>query len=105
MKNYFAKTLLLTVGVVLAVVAFPTRNQLRQLPPKASTQAELRKILPKHSALPPVARFDESSLPQDPQDQERRVHRERLKGLNTYDSIRDPGVREINGQAEGIALT
>lgn len=66
---------------------------------------EARKILPKYSVFPPVARWDEPSVPQDPQDQERRVHRDRLKGLHNHKVIRDPGVREINGQSESIDLT
>ena len=105
MQNYFTKTLLLMAGVALAAIAFPTRNQLRPVPPGVSMHDELRKILPKHSNLPPVARFGEPSQPSDPQDQERRGHRERLKGLIKYKVILDPGVREINGQAESIDLT
>ena len=105
MKNYFTKIPLLMAGVALAAIAFPTRNQLRPVPPGVSMRDELRKILPKHSTLPPVAQWQEPSIPQDPQDQERRVHRERLKGLNKYKPILDPGVREINGQAESIDLT
>jgi len=105
MKSYSSRILLLLVGVVLATISLPARNQLRPLPPGTSARDELRKILPKHSVLPPVARFDEPSVPSDPQDQERRVHRERLKGLNNHRLIRDPGVREIDGQAESISLT
>ncbi len=105
MKSYSSRLLLLMAGVVLASIAIPTRNQIRPLPPGASARAELRKILPKHSAMPPVARFDEPSIPQDTQAEERRVHRDRLEGLENHKVIRDPGVREINGQAEGIDLT
>jgi hypothetical protein len=105
MQNYFAKILLLMAGVVFAAVSFPARNQVRPSPPGTSVRDDLRKILPKHSAMPPVARFDDSSVPQDPQDQERRVHRDRLKGRDNHPLIRDPGVREIDGQAENIALT
>lgn len=105
MQNYFAKILLLVAGVTLASIAFPTRNQLQSQAPGVSMRDELRKLLPKHSTLPPVARWNETTVPQDPQDQERRVHRDRLKGLHNHDLIRDPGVREINGQAESIDLT
>lgn len=105
MKSYTSRILLLMAGVILAAVSFPARDQLRPLPPGASMRDEVRKILPKHSVFPPVARWDEPSIPQDPQDQERRVHRDRLKGLHNHDLIRDPGVREINGQTESISLT
>jgi hypothetical protein len=105
MKSYSSRMLLLIAGVVLAAVSFPARDQLRPLPPGASVRDELRKILPKHSALPPVARLDQPSIPEDSRAEERRVHRERLKGLPDHRLIRDPGVREINGQAEGIDLT
>ena len=106
MKSYFAKMLLLTAGVIFAAVSFPARNQLRPYPPGASAHDDLRKILSKHSALPPVVRFDEPSVPQDSQDEERRQTRDRLgKGVYTHKVIHDPGVREINGQAESIDLT
>jgi len=106
MQNYFAKILLLMAGVALAAVAFPTRNQLRPYPPGVSARDDLRKILSKHSALPPIARFDEPSMPQDSQDEQRRQTRDRLgKGAYTHKVIRDPGVREVNGQAESIDLT
>jgi len=105
MNSYTSRIFLLLVGVVLATISLPARNQLRPLPPGTSARDELRKILPKHSVLPPVARFDESPVPSDPQDQERRAHRERLKGVIKYKPIFDPGVREINGQAESIDLT
>ncbi|HEY3582353.1 MAG TPA: hypothetical protein VGK82_17490 [Pyrinomonadaceae bacterium] len=105
MQNYFAKILLLLAGFALAAFSFPARDQLRPVPPGVSMHDEVRKILPKHSVFPPVARWNEPSIPQDPQDQERRVHRERLKGLNKYKPILDPGVREINGQVESVDLT
>ena len=105
MQNYFAKILLLTAGVVFAAFSFPARNQLRPLPPGVSARDELRKILPKHSVFPPVARLDGATSPSDPRDQERRSHREHLKGLIKHKTIFDPGVREINGQAESIDLT
>ena len=105
MKSYSSRILLLMTGAVLATISLPARHQLRPLLPGTSVRDELRKILPKHSALPPVGRFDESTVPQDPQDQERRVKRDRLKGLNNYNLIVDPGVRDINGQAEAIGLT
>ena len=105
MKSYTSKILLLMAGVCLVSFAYPTRNQLRPVPPGVSMHDELRKILPKYSTFPPVARWDEPSVPQDPQDQERRVHRDRLKGLHNHNLIRDPGVREINGQSESIDLT
>jgi len=106
MQNYFAKILLLMAGVAFAAVAFPTRNQLRPVPPGMSAQDELRKILSKHSALPPVVRFDEPSVPSDSQDEQRRQIRDRLgKGVYTHKVINDPGVREINGRTESIDLT
>src|ERR1043165_3397309 len=104
MKKHSPGILLLLAGVVFAAASFPAHNQVRPLPPGVS-RGDLRKLLPKHSVLPPLAQFDDLSIPQDPQDQERRVHRDRLKGLDNHRVIRDPGVREIDGQAESIALT
>jgi hypothetical protein len=90
MKNYILKVLVFAIGGALV------------LPP----QGDLRKLLSKHSALPLIARFDEPSVQQDPQEQERRQIRDRLsKGVYTHKVILDPGVREVNGQAEGIDLT
>jgi hypothetical protein len=106
MKNYVPKILLLVIGAAIATIALPTRNQFGQESSGGPQRANLRKQLSKHSALPPVARFDEPAVPQDPQDQERRQSRSRLsKGLYTQKVILDPGVREVNGQAEGINLT
>lgn len=105
MKSYFTKSLFLIAGIALAAISFPSRDQLRPLPPGTSARDEVRKLLPKHSVFPPVARFDEPGRPSDPQDQERRMQREGLKGLIKYKVILDPGVREINGQAESIDLT
>ena len=106
MKSYSSKFLMLMAGGVLAAASLPARNQLRPLPPGMSAKDELRKILSKHSALPPVVRFDEPSVPSDSQDEERRQTRDRVgKGLYTHKVIHDPGVREINGRAEDIDLT
>jgi len=106
MQNYVPKILLLVAGIVLATMSFPARNQLGQAPRGVPDKDDLRKILSKHSALPPVARFDEPSVPQDAQEQARRQSRDRLgKGTYTHKVILDPGVRDPNGQAESIDLT
>jgi hypothetical protein len=106
MKNFTAKILLFLASIVLATIAFPARNQQGQVRRGGSTKEDLPKLLSKHSALPPVARFDEPSVPPDPQEQARRQSRERLsKGTYTHKVILDPGVRELNGQAESIDLT
>lgn len=106
MKNFTAKILLFLAGIVLATIAFPPRNQQAQIRRGGSAKEELPKLLPKHSALPPIARFDEPSVPQDPKEQARRQSRDRVsKGLYTHKVILDPGVREIYGQAESIDLT
>jgi hypothetical protein len=106
MKNFTAKILLFLASIVLATIAFPARNQVGQERRGGSAKEDLAKILSKHSALPPVARFDEPSVPQDAQEQERRQSRDRVsKGSYTHKVIMDPGVREINGQSEGIDLT
>src|SRR5215813_7735024 len=100
MKNFTPKVLLFMAGIVLATIAYPASNQFGQIRRGGSTKEDLAKILSKHSAMPPVARFDEPSVSQDPQEQERRQSRERLKGLTKYKQILDPGAREVYGQAE-----
>ena len=90
MNSYLLKAVVLAIGAILT------------LPP----QGELRKLLPKHSALPPVARFNELQAPQDPQEQKRRESRDRLShNVYTGKVILDPGTREENDQAETVALT
>lgn len=106
MKNYVPKILLLVIGTVIATIALPPRIQFGQVSSGVPQRVNLRKVLSKHSAVPPVARFDEPPVPQDPQDQERRQSRNRVsKGLYTHKVILDPGVREVQGQAEGVDLT
>jgi hypothetical protein len=106
MKIYVPKILFLVIATLIATIALPLRNQLGQESRGGPQRANLRERLSKHSALPPVARFDEPAVPQDPQDQERRQSRSRLsKGLFTHKVILDPGVREVHGQAEAIDLT
>jgi hypothetical protein len=106
MKNYVAKILMLVIGGILATILLPARNQFGQVSTGTPPGANLRKILSKHSALPPVARFDQPPVPQDPQDQERRESRNRLsQGLYSGKLILDPGTREVNGQAETLDLT
>ena len=104
MKNLTARGFLLLTGIILATIAFPGSNALGQLRSGSSAKEDLAKILSTHSALPPIGRFDAPSISQDPKEQERRESRERLKGLITY-KILDPGVREVNGQAETTHLT
>lgn len=106
MKNFTPKIFLFLAIIVLATIAFPARNQPRQLRSGGSAKEDLPKLLSKHSARPPIARFDEPSVPQDPQEQQRRQTRDRLSnGLYTHKVILDPGMKEPNGQAESIDLT
>jgi hypothetical protein len=106
MKNYVPKILLLVIGTVMATIALAPRNQFGQESSGGPERSNLQKRLSKHSALPPVARFDEPGVPQDPQDQERRLSRSRLShGLYSGKVILDPGARHVNGQAETLDLT
>lgn len=106
MKNYVPKILIVMIGAVIATIVFPARSQFGQVASAGAPKVNLRKWLSKHSALPPVAQFDDSSVPQDPQDQERRLSRNRVThGLYSGKFILDPGTRELNGQAETVDLT
>src|SRR5262245_46868892 len=106
MKNYVPKILIVVIGAIIATIVLPARSQFGQVSSGGPPKANLRKWLSKHSALPPVAQFDETSVPQDPQDQERRQNRNRLThGLYSGKFILDPGTREVNGQAETVDLT
>ena len=67
MKNYVPKILLLVIGTVIATIALPPRIQFGQVSSGVPQRVNLRKVLSKHSAVPPVARFDEPPVPQDPQ--------------------------------------
>ena len=108
MKNYVPKILVILIGAIIATIALPVRSQFGQTAASGGPppQVTLRKALSKHSALPLVARYDEPPVPQDPQDQERRLSRSRLShGLYSGRLILDPGTREVNGQAETVDLT
>jgi len=106
MKNYAPKILILALAVIIATIALPARSQFEQVTRAAQPEVSLRRVLSKHSGLPLVAKYDEPPVPQDPQDQERRLSRTRLShGLYSGKLILDPGTREVNGQAETIDLT
>ena len=106
MKNYVPKILILVIAAIIAMIALPARSQFGQVSSEGPEKANLRKALSKRSALPLVARYDEPPVPQDPQDQERRLSRSRLShGIYSGKLILDPGTREVNGQTETINLT
>lgn len=105
MKNFIPRVFLFFISIGLTTIVFPMGNALGQLRSGGSANEDLSKLLSTHSALPPIGRFDAPTISRDPKELERRQSRERLKGLDNYKSIVDPGVREVNGQSESIQLT
>jgi hypothetical protein len=102
MKTYSTKFVFLLACVLFATTSFSVRNQQGQMRKASSTEEELPKILPAHSARPLVALFNEPA-PRDPREQERRQSRDRLTNDNSGHVILDPGTREVDGQAESLA--
>jgi len=103
MKNLTARIFLSVTGIILATIAFPFGNALGQMRSGGSAKEDLPKFLSSHSARPPVARFDDP-LPQDPQELKRRQLRDRLSNIDSKGQvILDPGVLEVDGQAESLA--
>src|SRR2546423_8068274 len=105
MKTYLPKILLLVIAAILVTISLPARNQFGQASTDLHAKPNLRKILSKHSALPPSTQFGQAQA-ESAQDQERRQSRQRLShGLYSGKNILfDPGTREVNGQAETFDL-
>jgi hypothetical protein len=105
MKNYSLKIAIMVICGALSVMAFPPRNQSEQASNVITPKLNLRKVLPKHSGIPPVAQLYQNQT-NEAAEREKRNERQRVShGLYTGKVIVDPGMKEINGQAESINLT
>lgn len=105
MKYYVTKIILVVMGALLVTILLPLRDQFGQASTQLPAKPNLRKILTKHSALPPTAQFGQAQA-EAAQDQIRRQSRQRLsQGLYSGKQvILDPGTRDVNGQAETFDL-
>src|SRR5215813_5345865 len=89
---------------MVAVIVIPERQQSGQASNR-STKPDLKKVLSKHSGNPPIVPLDQVSVVRKGE-REKRTGRQRVsEGLYTHKVILDPGMKEINGDAESIDLT
>jgi len=104
MKSFNLKLAAVAIFTVVAVIVIPEREQSTQASNR-STKPDLKQVLPKHSGNPLIVQLDQVSVVSTGE-RDKRNGRQRVSvGLYTHKVILDPGMKEINGDAESIDLT
>src|SRR5215813_12370511 len=104
MKSFNLKLVAVAIFTVVAVIVIPEREQSGQASNRP-TKPDLKKVLPKHSGNPPIVQLDQAGVAATGEREKRNGRQRVSEGLYTHKVILDPGMKEINGDAESIDLT